>query len=119
MSYEEEIEIVEGTFGKEVYLQAQDADGNGIPLTGCVVKWVIFESEDSIAAILNVTCTDVNLSEGKVKYGLLESDWGEEKLHYRGEKEEDKYTSSLVATKTGYREEFPDLKVKIKKKAPA
>jgi len=120
-TYKEEIEIVEGSVGEVVNLQAQKKDTEeGYDLTGCIVKWVIFESEDSIAVILNGTCVEVDLGVGKVKYTTTANDWGKEKLHYKGEREEDKYESSLVADRADplFHKEFQNLKVKISKKAP-
>ena len=72
--YEDLIKIIEGTFGKDVNLQAQDSDGNGVDLTGCTVKWHIYEPEATIATAI-FTCTEVDLSLGKVKYTLLSTDW--------------------------------------------
>lgn len=106
-TYTDEIEIAYETYGKDVNLQAQDADGDGVSLTGCTVKWEIIDlySGDTVRSL---TCTDVDLSVGKVKYTLLEADWGSGKL------EEGKhYRSRLVATKSGYKESFLGLKVEI------
>jgi hypothetical protein len=111
-TYKDEIELVENTFGKEVHLQAQDSDGNGVPLTGCTVKWHVHEPAGS-TCVLIATCTEVDLSVGKVKYTLLEADWGSNKLE--GGKD---YKSSLIATKSGYHEEFPGLIVRTVTKAP-
>ncbi len=113
MSYEKEIELVENTFGKDVNLQAQDKDGNAVDLTGCTVKWVVYKF-GATSAVLIVTCTAVDLANGKVKYSLQSGDWGSGKLEAPQE-----YKSSLVATKTGYQEEFQDLTVKTLEAAPS
>lgn len=115
MSYEKEIELVEGTHGFDIPLQAQDKDGNAKDLTGCTVKWHIYEDESGTCVLLR-TCTADDLPNGKVKYPLLDTDWGSGgTAQLEGGKD---YRSSLIATKTGYREEFPYLLVKTKKQAP-
>ena len=111
-TYKDEIEIVEGTFGKDVHLQAQDSDGEGVPLTGCTVKWHIFEPSGT-TCVLIADCVEVDFSLGKVKYTLKEADWAEDKLE--GGKD---YKTALVATKAGYHEEFPDLILRTKAQAP-
>lgn len=111
-TYESEIEIVEGTYGKDVNLQAQDADGNGVDLTGCTVKWHIY-APGGTSCVLIATCTAVDLSVGKVKYTLQQTDWDTGKLEAPKD-----YKTSLVATKTGYREEFPNLILRTIPQAP-
>jgi len=112
MSYEEEIEIVEGTFGKDVNLQAQDSEGDAVALTGGTVTWHVYSAKGTVCVLLG-TCTAVDLANGKVKYSLLTGDWGAGKL--QGGEE---YKSSLVCVKAGYREEFPNLKVTTIEQAP-
>lgn len=118
-TYEEEIEIVEGTFGKDINLQAQE-EGNPVDLTGCTVKLTIYDPEEPDSYVLNATCIAVDLTQGQVKYTLQESDWVcysppsptgtlEGNMTYEG---------ALIATKVGYHEEFPGLKIKIKERAP-
>ena len=63
--------------------------------------------------MLIADCVPVDLPVGKVKYTLKETDWAEGKLE--GGKD---YKTALIATKTGYRDEFPDLIVRTKKQAP-
>jgi len=106
-TYESEIEIIENTVGKDINLQAQDSDGNGVDLTACVVKWVVYAPEGT-TPLWEVTCTAVDLTTGKVKYTLLAGDWGTNKPQGGSD-----YTSSLIADKTGYHEEFKNLKVTI------
>ena len=106
-TYTDEIEIAYDTYGKDVNLQAQDENGDGVSLTGCTVKWKIIDPYSG-TAVRNVECTDVDLSDGKVKYTLLETDWGSGKLEEGGH-----YRSVLVATKSGYKETFLGLKVEI------
>ena len=110
--YKAEIELVEATFGKDVHLQAQDSDGNGVPLTGCTVKWHIYVPGGS-SCVLIALCVEEDFSVGKVRYTLQEADWGQGKLE--GGKD---YKTALIVTKTGYREEFPDLILRTKVKAP-
>lgn len=111
-TYKSEIELVEGTFGKEVNLQAQDEEGKGINLTGCAVVWKIWEA-DATDLRLKATCAPVELTEGKVKYLLKEADWAVNRLEASKD-----YMSSLTATKAGYNEEFIEFKVKTIKKSP-
>jgi len=111
-TYKDSIEIVEGTFGKDVNLQAQDSDGNGVDLSGCTVKWHIY-APSGTSCVLIADCVEVDLSVGKVKYTLQEADWAAEKL--QGGKD---YKTALIATKAGYREEFPDLILRTKEQAP-
>lgn len=95
-----------------MHLQAQDSDGDGVPLTGSTVKWHIHEPAGS-SCVLIADCVEEDLTVGKVKYTLQEADWGEGKLE--GGKD---YKSSLVATKAGYREEFTGLILKTISQAP-
>jgi len=124
MTYEEEIEIVEGTFGVDVPLQAQDKDGDGVSITGCTVYWIVYDpesrSETTPVYVLKVACTADDLSVGKVKYTLRESDWVcHSPTTPTGYLEGDKtYESILLATKSGYRNEFLGLTVKVRKQAP-
>jgi hypothetical protein len=111
-TYASSVQIVEGTFGQDVNFQAQDADGSPFDLTGWTVKWCVY-LEGSTRYKLLVTCEAVDLAQGKLKYTLQESDWGQNKLQ-GGEI----YQSVLIATKTGYKEEFRGLKVTILAKAP-
>ena len=110
VTYEDEIAIIEGTFGKDVNLQALDADDNPVSLADCTVRWIIYKEETSV---LDETCTPDDLPLGKVKYPLKETDWGTAKLEGGQE-----YDSSLLATKEGYQEEFKHLRVRTLKKAP-
>lgn len=182
VTYKDEIEIIDGTIGKDVNLQAQDKLGNSIDLSGCTVKWIVYVPEATYP-VLEVTCTAVDLSTGKVKYALLITNWstsgtadsgsetttvdterteasdfwigayirftsglniglerrvtafnsgtdtitheafpdavvvGNEYVLVRLEGTKD-YTSSLIADKTGYHEEFKNLKVIIKSATP-
>lgn len=122
--YEEEIDLAEGSFGKDVNLQAQDEDGQGINLTGCTVYWIVYDpetrSKTTPVYVLKATCTAVDLSDGKVKYTLKETDWVcHSPAVPTGYLEGDTtYESVLLATKTGYQEEFLGLEVKIKEQAP-
>jgi len=111
-TYEEEIEIVEGTFGKDVNLQAQDSEGTGVDLAGGTVTWHVYQAKGTVNALLG-TCVAVDLTLGKVKYTLQSGDWGTLKLVGGVE-----YKSSLVAKKSGYQEEFPNLKVTTIEQAP-
>jgi len=112
-TYESDIEIVEGTFGKDVNLQAQDSEGDALALTDGTVTWHVYKAKGTVCALLG-TCTAVDLPNGKVKYTLQSSDWGAGKLE-GGEE----YKSSLVAKKAGYQEEFPNLKVTTIEQAPS
>lgn len=112
VKYESEIEIVEGTFGKDVNLQAQDKEGNGVDLTGCTVTFKVWK-EGETSSRLSETCTPVDLTVGKVKYTLQQTDWSPSKLEAR-----EKYNASLVAAKAGYQEEFINLTIVTAKKAP-
>ena len=106
-TYTDEIEIPYETYGKDVNLQCQDDAGDGVDVSGCTVKWKIITPYTD-TAVRNLTCTEVDLTVGKIKYTLLAADWGSGKLE-----EGEHYKSQLIATKADYQEKFLGLKVEI------
>lgn len=112
VTYKDMIKIVYGTIGKDVNLQARDDNGDGVSLSTCTIIWVVYEPE-ATTPVLEVTCNPVDLVLGKVSYTLRAEDWGTNKLQSSKD-----YTSSLIATKENYRQEFKRLKVRILPKTP-
>lgn len=115
-TYESEIEIIEGTVGKDVNLQCQDKDNNAVDITGCdTLEWRVFEAE-ATKLRLKGTCTEVDLTTGKIKYPLVAADWASNRLG-QGRKDY-KSVIHVENSVTDYKEDFEGLLVHVKAQSP-